>query len=69
VSITNGNISGVIAINSERSRFDLAGVHLEASQDAVKAVGSKFVFSISHAHSKHMDGPLHFYRKMNNEVL
>ncbi len=69
VSITNGNISGVIAINAERSRFDLAGVHLEASQDAVKAVGSKFVFSVSHAHSKHMDGPLHFYRKMNKEVL
>lgn len=69
VSMTNGSISGVIAINSERSRFDLAGVHLEASQDAVKAVGSKFVFSVSHARSKHMNGPLHIYKKMNNEVL
>ncbi|MDO8989580.1 MAG: alpha/beta hydrolase [Sideroxyarcus sp.] len=69
VTITNGNISGEIAINSERSRFDLAGVHLAGSRDAVKAVGSKFVFSISRAHSPHMDGPLHIYKKMNNEVL
>jgi pimeloyl-ACP methyl ester carboxylesterase len=69
VTITNGSISGVIAINSDRSRFDLAGVNLVGSQDAVKAVGSKFVFSISHARSKHMDGPLHIYKKMNNEVL
>lgn len=69
VTITNGDISGVIAIRSERSRFDIAGSHLNGTQDAVKAVGSKFVFSVSRAHSKHMDGPLHLYRKMNDEAL
>lgn len=69
ITITNGNISGVIAIRAERSRLDLAGVYLNASQDAVKAVGSKFVFSICRAHSPHMDGSLHFYRKMVDEVL
>jgi len=69
VTITNGDISGVIAIKSERSRFDLAGVHLRGTLDAVKAVGSKFVFSISRAYSPHMDGTLHLYKKMNDEVL
>ena len=69
VTITNGDISGEVAIKSERSRFDLAGVHLTGTIDAVKATGSKFVFSISRAHSPHMDGTLHFYRKMANEVL
>jgi pimeloyl-ACP methyl ester carboxylesterase len=69
VTITNGDISGVIAIKSERSRFDLAGVHLRGTLDAVKAVGSKFIFSISRAHSPHMDGSLHLYKKMNDEVL
>lgn len=69
VTITNGDISGVIAIKSERSRFDLAGVHLKGTQDAVKASGSKFVFSISRVHSPHMDGSLHVYKKMVDEVL
>ena len=69
VTITNGDISGVIAIRSERSRFDIAGVHLLGTLDAVRAVGSKFVFSISRAHSPHMDGSLHLYKKMNDEVL
>jgi len=69
VTITNGDISGAIAIRSDRSRFDLAGVHLTGTIDAVKATGSKFVFSISRAHSPHMNGPLHFYRKMADEVL
>jgi hypothetical protein len=69
ITITNGDISGVIAIKAEGSRFDLAGVHLNGSQDAVKAVDSKFVFSVSRASSSHMDGALHVYKKMNNEVL
>jgi hypothetical protein len=69
ITITNGDISGVTAIKSERSRFDLAGVYLVGSKDAVKAAGSKFVFSISRAHSPHTDGALHFYRKMNDGVL
>ena len=69
VTITNGDISGVIAIKSERSRFDLAGVNLTGSQDAVKALGSKFIFSISRVHSSHMDGSLQTYKKMNDEAL
>lgn len=69
ITITNGDISGVIAIKANRSRFDLAGVHLYGSQDAVKAVGSKFVFSISQVHSPHMDGSLHLYKKMTDEAL
>jgi pimeloyl-ACP methyl ester carboxylesterase len=69
ITITNGNISGVIAIKSERSRFDLAGVHLKGNRDAVKAADSKFVFSICRVHSPHMDGPLHVYKKMNDGVL
>lgn len=69
ITITNGDISGVIAIHSERSRLDMAGVYLEGSADAVKAVDSKLVFSVSRAHSKHMDGPLHVYRSMSDGVL
>jgi pimeloyl-ACP methyl ester carboxylesterase len=69
VTITNGDISGEVAIKSERSRFDLAGVHLKGSRDAVKATGSKFVFSISRVHSPHMNGALHIYKKMVDEVL
>jgi pimeloyl-ACP methyl ester carboxylesterase len=69
ITITNGNISGLIAIKSERSRFDLAGVQLKGIQDAVKAAGSKFVFSISRVHSPHTDGPLHIYKKMSDGVL
>jgi pimeloyl-ACP methyl ester carboxylesterase len=69
VTITNGDISGVIAIKANHSRLDLAGVRLEGSQDAVKAKESKFVFSICHVHSPHTDGPLHIYKKMDNGVL
>lgn len=69
VTITNGDISGMIAIKAQRSRFDLAGVHLKGTQDAVKAVGSKFVFSICRASSPHTDGSLHLYKKMNDGVL
>ncbi len=69
IMITNGNISGVIAIKSEYCRFDLAGVHLKASKDAIKAKASKFVFSVSQAHSSHTDGNLHFFRTMNDDKL
>lgn len=69
VTITNGDISGVIAIKAIRSRLDLAGVHLTGSKDAVKAVGSKIVFSISQVHSPHTDGAMHTYKSMVDEVL
>jgi pimeloyl-ACP methyl ester carboxylesterase len=69
VTLTNGSISGVIAIKAEISRFDLAGVYLKGSRDAVKAVGSKFVFSVCHVHSTHTNGALHIYKKMDDGVL
>lgn len=69
VAITNGTISGVIALTATRSRLDLAGVYLNGSQDAVKAVGSKLVFSVCRVHSPHSDGALHVYKKMNDDVL
>ncbi len=69
VSITNGDISGVVAINAKRSRVDLAGVHLTGSQDAVKGVDSKFVFSITEVHSPHTTGTLHTFKKMSDGVL
>lgn len=69
VTITNGSVSGVIAIEATRSRFDLAGVRLKGSEHAVKAKGSKFVFSICHVSSPHMDGALHMYKKMGDAVL
>lgn len=69
ITMTNGEISGVIAVKSLYSRFDLAGVHLQGTQDAVKAVGSKLVFSISQVISPHTNGALHDYRKIDDGVL
>lgn len=69
ITITNGEISGAIALNAINSRVDLAGVHLKGSRDAVKAVGSKLVFSVSQVHSPHTDGALHDYRNIVDGVL
>ena len=69
IAVTNGDISGAIAIRANDSRLDLAGVHLNGSRDAVKAVDSKIVFSVSRVHSPHMDGAMHAYRKMGDGVL
>jgi len=44
-------------------------VHLEGSQDAVKATGSNLIFSISRVHSPHTDGALHDYKSMDDGVL
>lgn len=69
ITITNGEITGAIAVNAINSRMDLAGVRLKGSQDAVKAVGSKLVFSVSQVHSPHTDGALHDYRNIVDGVL
>ncbi len=69
ITVTNGDISGAIAIRANASRLDLAGVHLNGSRDAVKAVDSKIVFSVSRVHSPHMDGAMHAYRKMDDGVF
>lgn len=69
VAITNGSISGKTAIQTTRSRLDLAGVYLKGSKNAVKSEGSKLLFSICRVHSPHTDGSLHAYKKMDDGVL
>lgn len=69
ITITNGDISGVVAIKAVYSRLDMAGVSLKGSKDAVKATGSKLVFSISQVHSPHSDGAMHDYKNMPDGVL
>lgn len=67
ITVTNGDISGVIAINAVGSKLDLAGVHLKGSQAAVKGVNSKFIFSVSQSTSPHMSGHLHTFKNMSDE--
>jgi len=69
ITITNGKISGTVAIDASYSRLDLAGVHLSGTQASVRAVGSKLTFSLCRVKSPHMDGPLHDFRNMNNDEL
>jgi len=69
VTITNGEISGAIAISAAGGRLDLAGVHLKGTQAAVKGVNSKFIFSISRVSSPHATGPLHSFKNMVDEEL
>jgi pimeloyl-ACP methyl ester carboxylesterase len=69
LTITNGDISGDIAIRTKYSRLDMAGVHVRGKQDAVKALGSKLVFSISEVNSPHSEGAMHAYKKMDDGVL
>ena len=67
ISITNGEISGAIAISALNSRLDLAGVRLQATKAVAKGVNSKFVFSVSRAQSPHTSGYLHTYKNMADE--
>lgn len=69
ITITNGEISGGIAINAVSSRFDLAGVRLNGTRAAVRGVNSKFIFSVSQVSSPHKTGPLHVFRNMADEEL
>lgn len=69
ITITNGAISGVIAIKAIGSRFDIAGVQLKGTQAAVKGLNSKFVFSICRINSPHMNGALHTFKSMIDEEL
>ncbi|MBI5007945.1 MAG: alpha/beta hydrolase [Nitrosomonadales bacterium] len=69
LTVTNGDISGDTAIHAKYSRLDLAGVHLKGNKDAVKAYGSKVVFSISEIHSPHTNGAMHAYKQMDDGVL
>lgn len=67
ITITNGEISGMTAINAVNSRLDLAGVRLNGTRTAVKGVNSKLLFSVSQVSSPHKTGPLHIFKKMADE--
>jgi len=69
VTITNGEISGEIAISALNSRFDLAGVLLQATQTLVKGVSSKFIFSVCEVQNTATSGYLHTYKSMKDEEL
>lgn len=69
ITITNGEISGEIAINAGNSRLDLAGVRLKGTRAAVKGVNSKFIFSVSRVSSPHKTGSLHIFKNMADEEL
>jgi pimeloyl-ACP methyl ester carboxylesterase len=69
VTVTNGAISGVIAISAAHSQFDIAGAGLKGTQAAVKGVDSKFIFSVCKVSSPHTDGFLHTYKSFVDEEL
>lgn len=69
LTITNGEISGAIAISAVNSRLDLAGVHLRGDQAAVKGVGSKLILSVCQVSSQHSYGNMHTYKNMVDEEL
>ncbi len=69
ITITNGDISGVIAINAVNSRLDIAGAHLSGTQAAIKGVNSKLIFSVSRVSSPHSSGHLHTFKSMRDEEL
>lgn len=67
ITVTNSDISGVIAINASNSRLDLAGVRLSGTHASVKGVNSKLTFSVSRVSSPQMTGKLHAYKNMVDE--
>lgn len=69
ITVTNGEISGGIAINAAGSRLDLAGVRLNGTQAAVRGMNSKIIFSVSQVSSPHKTGPLHVFKNLGNEEL
>ncbi|MDH4234118.1 MAG: alpha/beta hydrolase [Gallionella sp.] len=69
ITVTNGDISGGIAISATSSRLDLAGVRLKGTQASVKGVSSKFIFSVSMVSSQLTSGHLHTFKSMIDEEL
>jgi pimeloyl-ACP methyl ester carboxylesterase len=59
VVMTNGRIEGVVAIWAKDSRFDLAGVEIDARQHVMKAEESYVVFSVSRVRSPNWTGVAH----------
>jgi len=69
VTITNGEISGAIAINAVLSRLDLAGVRLKATGASIKGVNSKLTCSACQVNSPHLTGHLHIFKSLVDEEL
>lgn len=67
ITLTNGEISGGIAIKAAGSRIDAAGVRLRGTHAAVRGVNSKLVFSVSQVNSPQSSGHLHAYKNMVDE--
>lgn len=67
ITITNGVISGAVAIKATGSRLDIAGARLKGTQAAVRGVNSKLVFSVSQISSPQTSGHLHAYKNMADE--
>ena len=59
IIITNGEISGIIAISALNSRLDLDGVHMQATKAIIRGVDSKLVNSVSRVQSPRTSGYLH----------
>ena len=69
IIITNGDISGSIAIKSTDSRIDMAGVHLNGIKASVIGINSKLVFSVSQISSPYTSGNFHAYKNMVDDAL
>ena len=69
ITMTNGEISGGIAINAVSSRFDLAGVSMIGTQASFKGISSKLTCSICQVNSPHAKGNLHIFKNMGSEEL
>lgn len=70
VMATACDFSGRLALRSDASRLDLAGVHLAASGFAVQALGrSRIVASVSRIRDAWTDGWWHEDREIEGEVL
>ncbi len=64
VTITNGKISGDIAIKASNSRFDIAGTYLNGTVASISGMNSKFTFSVSHVNSPLTFGSMHDYKNL-----
>jgi len=69
ITMTNGEISGEIAINAVGSRFDLAGVSMIGTQASFKGISSKLTCSLCRVNSPRATGNLHTFKNIGSEEL
>jgi len=70
VMITASEISGSVAIQAWRSRFDMAAVRVTGSVAAVSGAGSSLLFSVSKLYSPRYEGNIHgHYEVERNKPL